>query len=80
VSVSNWFKRLFSTHSETDEEHDALREEGLGNTDVGGTDVKYMEETGGGGGDSGIRYGGMEAADAAEADLETEQAPPDLDP
>jgi hypothetical protein len=80
VSVSDWFKRLFSNHSDSDEEHDALREEGLGGASAGEADVKYMGETGGGGGDTEIRYGAMDAAEAVEDDLASEEAPPDLDP
>jgi len=61
------------------EEAATLQEE-FGATDAGEADLKHMEETGGGGGLTGIRYGASESAEAAEEDLETEQAPPDPDP
>lgn len=79
MSISDWFRNLFSSSSEGAEEDAALREEGLG-SDEGEADLKYMEETGGGGGTTPIRYGAVESAEAAEDDLESEEAPPDPDP
>jgi hypothetical protein len=61
-----------------DDEEAAVLHEEFGGPDEGAAEVKHMEETGGGGGMiRGDRYAAREAAEAAEADLETEEAPPD---
>jgi hypothetical protein len=70
------------SHIEDADEGDAaaLHEE-FGAPDEGDADVKRMAGTGGGGGyDRGEPYAASEGAEAAEADLETEEAPPDPDP
>jgi hypothetical protein len=60
-------------------EVDAALAEEYGASDEGEADLKYMEETGGGGGTAGLRLGASEAAEAS-LDLETEEHPPDPDP
>lgn len=79
MSVGAWFKRLFSSPSEGAETDAALHEEYRA-PDAGEADLKFMEETGGGGGTTTIRYGAMDAAEAGEDDLQSEEAPPDMDP
>jgi hypothetical protein len=48
--------------------------------DQGESDVRYMEDTGGGAYSTGIRYAESESAEAAEEDLESEEAPRNPDP
>jgi hypothetical protein len=59
-----------------DEEAAALHEE-YGAPREGEADLKYMEETGGGGGAAGLRLGASEAAEVSLDELETEETPPD---
>jgi hypothetical protein len=54
----------------------ALREE-FGAPDEGSADVRSVEGPGVGGGLHTTGFGGVEAAEAAEGDLSTEEAPPD---
>jgi hypothetical protein len=55
----------------------ALQEE-FGTPDEGAADVRRVEGSpGAGGGLHNVGFGASEAAEAAEADLETEEAPPD---
>ena len=61
-------------------EDDATLHEEFGAGDPGEGDLRYMEDTGGGAYSTGIRYAGSESAEAAEEDLESEEAPPDPDP
>jgi hypothetical protein len=52
----------------------------FGVADGGAADLRRMEDTGGAGGYvPGERYGASEAAEAAETDLASEEAPPDPD-
>jgi hypothetical protein len=60
-----------------DEGAAALREE-YGTPDEGAADIRRMETTAGGAPMPG--FAASEAAETAEADLETEEAPPDPDP
>jgi hypothetical protein len=63
-----------------DEEEAAVLHEEFGAPDSGAAQIKHIEETGGGGGMiRGDRFAAQESAEAAEADLETEEAPPDPD-
>jgi hypothetical protein len=83
MSIGDWFRKLFAgpTHigDGSNEDAAALHEE-YGTPGEGEADLRHMEETGGGGGLAGLRFGANEAAEAAEEDLETEEAPPDLAP
>jgi hypothetical protein len=76
MSVSDWFRRLFASRSELAEEAAAERED-FGKPDEAEADLERAEYTprlfGGG-------FAGSEAAEAAEAELESEAAPPDLAP
>ena len=58
----------------------ALHEE-LGVADEGADDLRRMEGTGGAGGyDRAARFGASEAAETAQDDVASEDAPPDPDP
>jgi hypothetical protein len=64
------------------EEAAALREE-FGTADTGATDLRNVEGRavrGGGAGLSNVGFGASEAAEAAEGDLSTEEAPSDPSP
>jgi hypothetical protein len=58
------------------EEAAALHEE-FGTADEGAADLRHVEGAGGGGRSPDVRFGASEAAEAAEADLASEEAPPD---
>ena len=73
----NWFRRLFSSHTESAEENAVLHEE-YGTEDAAQADVERFETATGGGPVAGPATSG--AAQAADAELESEEAPPDLDP
>ncbi|HZT86154.1 MAG TPA: hypothetical protein VE984_12175 [Gaiellaceae bacterium] len=60
-----------------DAEAAALREEFGATADEGAADLKHVEGAGGGGRSPDVRFGASEAAEAAEADLASEEAPPD---
>jgi hypothetical protein len=77
MSLSDWFRRMFSSHSETDEEAAAMHEE-YGAQDEGEADVRRMETTAGGAVMPGI-YGSA-GAEAAEAEIESEEGPRDPAP
>ncbi len=79
MGLGDWFRRMFSSGSERAEKAAAMHE-GFGAPDEGEVDLKRVEETGGGGGTSGLRFGASEAAEAAEDDLASEEAPPDPAP
>ena len=91
MSVRSWFRNLFATPARTDDggdpETDADLAEELGAPDEGREDIERMAGTGGGPGVvpggtyiPGGRFAATEAAETAEADLESEEAPPDHGP
>jgi hypothetical protein len=80
MSLGDWFRRLFSSApaAEADEDAAALREEyGEPGPDAGEADLKRMEVARGG---PMPNVAAAEGAEAAEAEIESEEAPPDLDP
>jgi hypothetical protein len=70
MSIGDWFRRLLSGPSEAADMH-----EEYGTPDEGKADVERLAETGGGG-----SFATTEGAEAAEAELESEEAPPDPAP
>jgi hypothetical protein len=77
MSVGSWFKRLFSTPSETAED-DAAEREDYGAPDSGESALEQPGHSRGVGGLPGIA--GLEGAAAAEEDLESFEPPPDPAP
>jgi hypothetical protein len=77
MSIGDWFRRLFSSGGETSEEETALHEE-YGTPDEAESDLHGMEELSGGAVMPG--RAASEGAEAAEADLASEEAPPDPNP
>jgi hypothetical protein len=78
VSLGDWFRRLFSSPAESAEEDAALHEE-YGATEEDAPDVPPGQPTIGGGLGPGVP--GLPAAgEAAEAEIESEEAPPDQAP
>ncbi len=75
MSISDWFRRLRSRPSEAAEAAADMHEE-YGTPDEGEADVERMVETGGGTGS----FASSEGAEAGEAELESEEAPPDPNP
>ena len=87
MSLSDWFRRLFSSSGGAGRAEDdaALREEyGAGNPDVAGAEESPSEEfvigRGMGSGYPGPGLAGLEVPEAAEGELEDEDAPPDPPP
>lgn len=86
MSVRSWLRGLFASPTRIDDgrdsEVDADLHEEYGAADAGEADIKHMAATGGGGGGfvPDERFAAEEAAEAAEDDLETEEAPADPDP
>jgi hypothetical protein len=63
-----------------DPEVDATLREEYSTAEAAEKDVEFMAETGGGGGPlPASRFGAMEAADVAEGELESQEAPSDPD-
>ena len=83
MSFLDSLRKIFAgpTHVKAGSAEDAaaLQEE-FGAADQGEADLRYMEETGGGGSLTGTRYAGSESAEAAEDDVASEEAPPHPDP
>ena len=76
MSILTWLRGLFAAPVRIDDggdpEADAALAEDYGAPDRGEADIKRVALGG--------RYAAAEAAETAEDDLETEKAPPDLDP
>jgi hypothetical protein len=80
MSIGDWFRRMFtpSGAAEQAEEEAAQREEYGTPPDEGEEYLKESEYLSGGAVIPG--FAASEAAEAGVEDLETEEAPPDLDP
>jgi hypothetical protein len=86
MSLLDWFRNVFSGpphiagSGDDPSEVAAVLGEEYGLHDEAAPDLRRIEATGGGGGLVQPGYGAFEAAETAEEDLASEEAPPDPDP
>ena len=87
MSIRDWLRGLFPSSPARiedggDPEVDADLQEEFGAPDEGREDIEHLADTAGGGGGfvPEQRLAAGESAEAAEEDLESEEAPPDPDP